>query len=76
MRIMEHKTMTVHCDTEKCKATGDDKREIRVDFLPQEPPPPAQTLICPYCKGRIERKIPGEVRRIQKSLAIGNPSSR
>ena len=27
MRIMEHKTMTLHCDTEKCKRSGNDKEK-------------------------------------------------
>ncbi len=76
MKIMEHKMIAVHCDSEKCQRSGNDKRDILVDFLPQEPPPPAQMLTCPYCDGRLERNIPGEVRRIQKSSAIGNPSYR
>ena len=42
MKIMEHKTITAHCDTEACKSTGDDKREIRVDFIPPEPLTPAR----------------------------------
>jgi len=28
-RIMEHKMMTARCDAEKCKPSGNDKREIR-----------------------------------------------
>lgn len=58
MKIMEHKTMTVYCDTKKCKSTGDDKREIRVDFVVAQPIP------CPYCQGTIERNIPGRVERV------------
>lgn len=76
MKIMEHKTMTVHCDTEKCKGTGDDKRDILVDFIPPEPRTLAQRIKCPYCDGVIERNIPGEVKRVEKRLPIGNPSSR
>lgn len=64
MRIMEHKTMTLHCDTEKCKRSGNDKREIRVDFKPPEPIMLAQIIECPYCGGTIERNIPGEVLRV------------
>jgi hypothetical protein len=64
MKIMEHKTMTAYCDTEMCKSTGDDKREILVDFVPPEPLTPAQIIECPYCHGTIERNIPGQIRRV------------
>jgi hypothetical protein len=54
----------VRCDAEKCKRSGNDKREIRVDFKPLEPVMLAQMIKCPYCGGAIERNIPGKVVRV------------
>jgi hypothetical protein len=73
VKIMEHKTCVVRCDTEKCKGTGDDKREIRVDFIP-EPPTQAQAIVCPYCRGTIERNIPGRVMRVTGDRPSGGLS--
>ena len=73
MKVMGHKTNVVHCDTEKCKGTGDDKREIRVDFIP-EPLTQAQAILCPYCRGTIERNIPGDVKRVTGDLRSGGLS--
>jgi hypothetical protein len=64
---MEHSINVVHCDSEKCKSTGDDKREIRVWFIP-EPLTQAQAVVCPYCRGTIERNIRGRVKRITGDL--------
>jgi hypothetical protein len=48
-RIMEHKMMTVRCDAEKRKRSGNDKREIRVDLKPLEPVMLARMMKGPYC---------------------------
>jgi hypothetical protein len=71
MRIMEHKTMTVRCNAEKCKRSGNEKREIRVDFKPLEPVMLAQMTKCPYRGGAIERNIPGEVRVVGDKYTDG-----
>jgi len=64
MKIMEHITLTTNCDTNKCKSSGNDKREIRVDFTPTGPTPLAQRIECPYCGESIVRSFPGEVLRV------------
>ena len=60
-----HETLSmnaVYCDTDRCKASGHDKREIRVWFQPGESE--TQEIKCPYCGATIERTIAGRVKQI------------
>jgi hypothetical protein len=56
--------MVAYCDTAKCKSTGDDKREIRIDYIPEAAPLRAQPIPCPYCEETIVRHVGGEVKRV------------
>ena len=74
MKIMEHETNAVYCDTDKCKRSGDDKREIRVDFIRETVTQP-QAIDCPYCGETIERNIPGKVKRVTGDLRSGGQNT-
>ena len=61
---MNHAMMAVYCDSARCKSTGDDKREIRVDYIPEAEPLRARVIPCPYCEETIVRDVGGEVKRV------------